>query len=136
MKTLSYFSLLFAIFSLLSCFGCKETPEKQIVGTWKIARIESTEQIADDQRIAYQRIWDEMKESSKLIFHNDNTVETKYGEQLLKGIWAVSRDGKTLILKMQEGTTATYFLKEFAPDKIKYEENVDNIRTLITLQKQ
>jgi len=134
MKKLNYIIAFFAIFAIIS--GCSNDPSKTIVGSWKLTEIKTTEQIADDQKEMYNKMMDEIKATSSFVFKEDNTIETKFAEQVSKGTWEVSKDGKTLTIKDEKGNTSKATIKELTSTKFSFEEEKNGVVTTLVLEKK
>jgi len=116
--------------------SCKQSPEKILVGTWKLDSIETNQIIPDDQLADFNKAKEEIKSSTYLVFNDDFSYKASIWGDTANGFWNV--DVTNMILKISDaktGDTATTFIKEISSKKIVLEETSEEITSILTFTK-
>jgi len=127
--------ILIVIFFLFLA-ACQQSPEKILVGTWKLDSIETNQIIPQDQLADFNKAKEEIKASTFLIFKDDYSYKASIWGDTASGFWKV--DNENMILKISDaktGDTATTIIKEISSKKVVLQETSDEITSVLTFTK-
>lgn len=95
-KLASYLLVILFVGTLASCGG--GDAKKDIVGTWKLDKMDLGEEIPAEQKAMFDAMMVEMKKNFVMTFKDDGTMETKKDAEgeAETGKYSISEDGKTL----------------------------------------
>ena len=116
--------------------SCSKKPVEMIVGEWKIADVQTTMEIPEEQKEAYEQIIVELKANSKLVINADNTfTRTDNGEEST-GNWTLSEDAQKLSLSYGDGKEEVSTITELTDEKLSLSIEVNNATNTIVYEKQ
>ncbi|NJL14715.1 MAG: lipocalin family protein [Microscillaceae bacterium] len=101
--------------------ACKKDPKTLMVGTWQMESVEG-EELSDTEK------------SISIEFTKDGKFEQKAGEMSRKGTFEVSKDGKTITLKPEEGKEEKMNAVEVKDGKMTFKDGERSEK--ITLKKK
>lgn len=133
MKNLTITSLIFILTIFLA--SCGQKPSEMIIGEWKIADIQSSEEISEELAETYQETIEEMKASSKMIINADGTFENIISESSSTGKWVLSEDAKTLTLTYDSGDEEVSSVEELTANKLVTSIEINEAKNTIVYEK-
>ncbi|MDZ4752344.1 MAG: lipocalin family protein [Flavobacteriales bacterium] len=95
-----FYSAAVLVAIVLTLAGCKSTPAKMVVGTWKIGEMDPGIEIPAEQLAKFEEMMKSVKESSTMEVKEDGTfIETMITNKLMEssGTWSLSEDGLTFV---------------------------------------
>jgi len=125
------FKILTIIFLAL-LFSCKLSPEKKIVGTWKLDEIETNQKINAQELDNFNKAKQEIKTSTMLIFKDDHSYKAIIWGDTVNGFWDIDRKNMQLkISNAQNGDTVKTLITSISSKKIVLTEESDSITSTL-----
>jgi len=109
MKNMKY--ALMVLVLVMSMTACKKSPEKLVVGTWKLTEISSPD-LTDEA--AKQEFY---KKVTVSILENGNYDFAGFDDAGEQGTWKMSEDGKSFTTKSSDGNTDIATVQELTDKK-------------------
>lgn len=96
---------------LISCAGLKNNKtdfKNQITGKWAIETMNTSLTTTDNAKEELDKFVKEMLADSYILFGNNNKYEISLMGQVNAGQWEVSKDGKRIIITIDNSKTALF----------------------------
>jgi hypothetical protein len=134
MKNFKFLCL--ATLILFFIFSCGKEKSSDIVGTWKISEVSSSNEIPADLKADVEESLKEMKESYLLVIKPDSTFEHTISGSTSKGRWNLSPDSKKLTLTYEDGKTEVSNIAELTSTKMVTSVEINDAKNTISFEKQ
>lgn len=130
-------ALIFSVIIIFILVSCQQSPDKILVGTWKLDSIETNQIIPPDELNNFNKAKNEIEASTFLIFKDDFSYKASIWGDTANGFWQV--DENKMILNISDaktGDTASTYIKNLSSKKIILEETSDGITSTLIFIKQ
>lgn len=91
-------TFVFTALVIVGLASCKESPEKLLVGKWKIEDFKTNQEIPQGMEQVFKQMMDQMKNNSSFEFKEDKTVVATMSGITSNGTWAIDKEGKKLTM--------------------------------------
>lgn len=133
MKTFKLFYL--SLFALFLMSSCTKEPKEMIIGEWKITDIQTTREIPDEIKDAYEEQIKENIEASSLVLKRDGTFENTNIDGTYTGTWKLNDDATLFTINYDEGNEELSTINELTETKFSITSEINDAKNTIVYKK-
>ncbi len=116
--------------------SCSKKPSELIIGEWKVTDFALSQDVSEEIKQAQKETFDEMKESSSLVFNSNGTYNYIISMDTVNGKWVISPDAKVLTLTYPDGQQEISNIVELTELKLVTSTKISNeFENTITFEK-
>jgi ligand-binding sensor domain-containing protein len=129
-------SFFLVIFISVFLFSCKPSAEKQMIGTWKLNRVQSNQVIPERDVELYNKAIEKILVSTILTFNEDFSYKGSIWGDTTSGIWSIEPSQMILTISdSQTGEKVNIYVSNLNAQSFEIHETSEGITSVLTFTK-